>query len=284
MRDATKNWIVRQLTLGEFSSRRAVVSRAVWMAAKIAMLAYGMNICAHLGLVSLGLLPYDLWPALVIATVLTPPVSFMVAVVAYSVVGFAVYDLAVSRAEFERISRIDMLSGLLNRRAFQRAFNDAGGDASLVLFDIDRFKAINDTFGHSVGDDVIAAVADVIRAGFTQDEVCARIGGEEFAVLWSSARVESIAERVEQVRERVAALEIPCGAKRVSVTISGGIADLPHGRSFNEIFSEADRALYVAKASGRDRIVRHRDIDSLANGEIVMPKALVLSAGARLAG
>lgn len=284
MENATKNWIVGQLTLGEFSSRGAVVSRAVWMALKIAVLAYVLNVCAHFGLVAFGLLPYDLAPALVIATVLTPPVSFVVAVIAYAVVGFAIYDLGISRAEFERISRIDMLSGLLNRRAFQRAFDDGKGDVSLVLFDIDRFKTINDTFGHSVGDEVIAAVAEVIREGFGDSEVCARIGGEEFAVLWPASGVETITERAEHVRRRVAALDIPCNGRRVKVTISGGVADLPKGRSFNEIFSEADRALYVAKAGGRDRIVSHRDIDSLSTGMIKLPTALAGAEPSRRVG
>lgn len=284
MGNATRNWIVRQLTLGEFASRRAVIWRAVWMAAKIAMLAYGLNISAHLTLVAFDLLPYDLFPALVIATVLTPPVSFVVAVVAYAVVGFAIYDLGVSRSELERISRIDMLSGLLNRRAFQKAFDDSHGDASLVLFDIDRFKAVNDTFGHSAGDDVIGAVAEVIRDTFADGEVCARIGGEEFAVLWSRDDAATIAERADLVRQRVAALEVAAGERSVRITISGGIADLAGARGFNEIFSEADRALYVAKASGRNRIVRHRDIDSLSTGAIVISPVLQVARSGRLAG
>jgi len=284
MENATSNWIVRQLTLGEFSSRRAVVWRSVWMAAKIAMLAYGLNICAHLLLVSLDLLPYDLFPALVIATVLTPPVSFVVAVFAYMVVGFAVYDLRVSRAELERISRIDMLSGLLNRRAFQKAFDDGRGEASLILFDIDRFKAVNDSFGHSIGDNVIAAVADVIRNTFDEDEICARIGGEEFAVLWAGTTVDAMAERAELARRRVEALELFAGDRSVRVTISGGMADLADGRDFNEIFSEADRALYVAKASGRNRIVRHWDIESLSSGAIIRGSSLRMGQPERLAG
>lgn len=284
MENATSNWIVRQLTLGEFSSRRAVVWRSVWMAAKIALLAYGLNICAHLLLVSLDLLPYDLFPALVIATVLTPPVSFVVAVFAYMVVGFAVYDLRVSRAELERISRIDMLSGLLNRRAFQKAFDDGRGEASLILFDIDRFKAVNDSFGHSIGDNVIAAVADVIRNTFDEDEICARIGGEEFAVLWAGTTIDAMAERAELARRRVEALELFAGDRSVRVTISGGIADVADGRDFNEIFSEADRALYVAKASGRNRIVRHWDIESLSSGAIIRGSSLRMGQPERLAG
>lgn len=273
MGSATRNWIVGQLSLGEFASRRAVVSRSIWMAAKIAMLAYAMNICAHFALVALDLLPYALFPALVIATVLTPPVSFIVAVIAYSVVGFAIYDLGVSRAEFERISRTDMLSGLINRRAFQSAFEASGGEASLVLFDIDRFKAVNDTFGHSAGDDVIVAVADVMRRSFSRGEICARIGGEEFAVLSDEPPCDLV-QRVEHVRESIMALKVPAGERQVRVTISGGIADVVAGRAFGEIFSEADRALYVAKASGRNRIVRYRDIDSLSPSALSFPQAL----------
>ena len=165
-----------------------------------------------------------------------------------------------------------------------RPLDDSHGDAWLILFDIDRFNAVNDTFGHSAGDDVIVAVAEVIRDTFADGEVCARIGSEEFAVLWSKDEAGTLAERAELVRQRVAALEVVSGERGVRITISGGIADLAGTRGFNEIFSEADQALYVAKAGGRNRIVRHRDIDSLSTGAIVLSPVAELAHSGRLAG
>lgn len=259
---ATRDWIVRQLTLGEFNSRGDVFRRASWMAFKIAVLAYGMNIVAHFGLYGTGLLPYGLFPALVIATVLTPPVSFIVAIVAYSVVGLAVYDLSVSRRELERLSRTDMLSGLLNRRAFHDAFDASTGDLTMALFDIDRFKSVNDTHGHKAGDDVIVAVADMLRQIYGQDHVCARIGGEEFAVLSRQISDGDSLALAESARSAIAAMPIPVASGVVHVTISGGIARSTAGEDFGEMFAAADSALYLAKAGGRNRMIRARDIES----------------------
>lgn len=260
---ATRNWIVRQLTLGEFNSSSDVVRRSCRMALKIAAIAYAMNVLAHFALYGLGLMPYDLMPALVLATALTPPVSFIVAVIAYSVVGFAIHDLAVSRRELERLSRTDMLSGLLNRRAFQDAFDAASGDVTMILFDVDRFKSVNDTYGHKAGDDVIVAVANMLRSIYGDGHVCARIGGEEFAILSPlSADGDSLA-LAEAARLKIAGTPIAVASGSIQVTISGGIARSTVSRGFAEIFAAADSALYLAKAGGRNRIIRASDVESL---------------------
>ncbi|EHS53494.1 diguanylate cyclase [Rhizobium sp. PDO1-076] len=248
-------WIIRQLSLGEFASRKAVFSRSVRMAVKIAAFAYLLNVLSHFGLVAFGLLPYDLGPALVIATVLTPPVSFIVALLAYSVVGFAVYDLGVSRQRFEELSRTDMLSGLMNRRAFLDEFEKSRGPVSLLLFDIDRFKAVNDSLGHKAGDDVIVTVAAVMAAAVKGRGVLSRIGGEEFAVLLAGVTPQDAMLLAEEIRARVADASIGTVGRVFSVTVSGGMTDATADRGFSEIFSDADMALYHAKATGRNRIV-----------------------------
>lgn len=268
---ATRNWIIRQLSLGEFASRRDVVLHAFWMSLKIAALAYGLNLIAHFNLYAFDLLPYDLFPALIIATVLTPPVSFVVAMAAYSVVGFAVYDLAMSSQELSRLSRTDALSGLLNRRAFLDAFETRQGEAVLVLFDIDRFKAVNDTYGHAAGDDAIVAVGKVIETSFGEGAVSARIGGEEFAVLCASDSHESLMHRAELARRAVCACRIVSGDRQFSVTVSAGIANPSGSRGFAEVFTEADRALYRAKADGRDRIVAFRDLEITVANDLPQP-------------
>ncbi len=213
------------------------------MAAKIAVFAYLLNIVGHLILVTFGLLPYPLGPALVVATMLTPPVSFLVAVIAYSVVGLAIYDLGVSRQRFERLSRTDMLSGLLNRRAFLDAFEQARGPVALILFDIDRFKAINDTLGHKAGDDVIVKVAQCLTDAAGDDVVVARIGGEEFASCFpanrprmqsaspmqSVARSRPWASRCSEDRSRSPSLAVSQMVSRNSVSASSSPG--PIGRS-----------------------------------------------------
>lgn len=253
-------WMIRQLTLGEFSSPRAVVTKAAFMAAKIAIFAYLLNIVGHLILVALGLLPYPLGPALVVATMLTPPVSFIVAVIAYSVVGLAIYDLGMSRQRFEMLSRTDMLSGLMNRRAFLDTFEQARGAVALILLDIDRFKSINDTLGHKAGDDVIVRVAQCLTDALGEGATVARIGGEEFAVLLSGPRTGSALDLAEAIRRSVEGMGFEVAGHRISVTVSAGVSEAVAELGFSELFSGADRALYLAKASGRNRIVHAKQV------------------------
>lgn len=269
-------WIMQQLTLGEFSSRGAVLRKAMAMAAKIAVFAYALNILAHFVLFAFDLLPYDLVSALMIATVLTPPVSFIVALIAYSVVGLAIYDLGLSNQRFEKLSRTDMLSGLMNRRAFLEEFEQVRGKTSLVIFDIDRFKAINDGLGHKTGDDVIAKVAGLFDTVAPPFAKVSRIGGEEFAVLLPglvSSEALGVAEAMRQAVE-VAEFAGPGGA--FQVTVSAGVAEGVTELGFSEIFSQADRALYLAKAAGRNRLVHANSLPEGVVGESVRaPQSLV---------
>ena len=264
MFDLVHVWVIRQLTLGEFSSRRAVVSKAAFMAAKIAVFAYLLNIVGHLILVALGLPPYPLGAALVVATMLTPPVSFVVAMIAYSVVGLAVYDLGMSRQRFEMLSRTDMLSGLMNRRAFLDTFERTRGDVALILLDIDRFKSINDTLGHKAGDDVIVRVAQCLTDLLGEGATVARIGGEEFAVLLVGPRNDEALKVAQSICHSVEAMGFEVAGLPVSVTISGGVSAGVSELGFSELFSAADRALYLAKASGRNRIVHARELAETA--------------------
>ena len=249
-----RNWILKQLMMGEFSSYRDVGRKSVWVAIKISVLALGLNLAAHLLLYSLGLLTYGLGAALVLAVVLTPPITFILSVGSYLVVGFAIHDLGVSRAEFERLSRTDMLSGLANRRAFHEAFDQCAGDRMLAVFDIDRFKTINDTHGHTTGDVTIAGVAAVLAEAFPPPCLCARISGEEIAVFTADSTPDQFVAGANRARVKVSELRI--GPIGFGITVSGGIARAAAGWSFGETFSVADKALYAAKAAGRNRIVR----------------------------
>ncbi|MEQ8480322.1 MAG: GGDEF domain-containing protein [Hoeflea sp.] len=253
-----RNWIVKQLELGEFQSYGDVCRKSVPVGLKVSLLAYGINLACHLLMHQFGLLPYDLKAALVVATLLTPPITFVLAVFFYVIFGCAIHDIGVSRARLEELSQTDTLTGIANRRAFQTAFEAAEGDRIMAMFDIDRFKVINDTHGHSSGDQAIIRVATVLKSVFAENCVCARIGGEEFGVLCPDMPFGEFAACCELARRRIAGERIAAESETFSVTVSGGVADSLPGEGFSQVFSRADKALYEAKAGGRDRIVLSR--------------------------
>ena len=153
----------------------------------------------------------------------------------------------------------DPLTGLFNRRGFERLVNAAdesrsGDDDCIAIFDIDHFKRVNDSFGHEVGDAVLGTFARVIRDVMRGEDVIARTGGEEFAVLLRDTSVDEALAICDRLRLRMAAMETLCGGARVRVTVSGGVTRLgAHG--LRRALKEADEALYRAKREGRDRML-----------------------------
>ncbi len=156
----------------------------------------------------------------------------------------------------------DSLTGLFNHRHFfemaQSEVNRAlqeGISLSALMFDIDFFKQVNDTFGHSVGDQVITAIANICRQIFRKADVVGRYGGEEFAVVLPEANVTTAKEVAERIRSAVEDLSFATPAGRFSITISLGIACLNDKcRNLNDLICRADDALYEAKETGRNRI------------------------------
>jgi diguanylate cyclase (GGDEF)-like protein len=160
----------------------------------------------------------------------------------------------------ENRAATDALSGLPNARAcrdnLKRLVAHAGrtvSPLSAVLFDLDRFKQVNDRFGHGAGDDVLAAVGEVLRANFRVSDFGGRYGGEEFLMLLPDTDHEGALEVAEKLREGIEALEFqPIDLK---VTASFGIATYPlDALDADSLLRQADRALYAAKANGRNRV------------------------------
>jgi diguanylate cyclase (GGDEF)-like protein len=161
-------------------------------------------------------------------------------------------DRARTEADFlERLSETDPLTGLLNRRAIEREFEQlrAKGFASLAVIDLDHFKAINDANGHSVGDAVLKAVADVLRQ-MNPDVRAYRLGGEEFVLLLRGEDAISQAERRRQAIPASVAHTVP--GLGGPVTASMGVTDFARDESFAKAYERADKLLYEAKNMGRN--------------------------------
>lgn len=163
-------------------------------------------------------------------------------------------------AELLREALVDPLTGLGNRRAFEEHLERewararrGGHGLGLLVCDVDRFKAVNDRHGHPAGDRALRAVAAAIAGAVRGGDEAFRCGGEEFAVVVPEATRETSLAVANRVRDRVAALRLDTGP--VTVSIGVGVASGPSERAGEELFGRVDRALYAAKATGRDRVV-----------------------------
>lgn len=167
------------------------------------------------------------------------------------------------RAELAEQAFRDVLTGLHNRRYLIEALDTELAQAtiehlpfSVLLLDLDHFKWINDTHGHAVGDDLLIAIANALAGAVRSCDTVARYGGEEFVVLLPATPAEAARERAEVIRVRCAAACVPSGSGWAATTISAGIATFPmYGRNAKQLLAAADKALYRAKASGRDRVL-----------------------------
>lgn len=170
--------------------------------------------------------------------------------------------------EYKRIANTDSLTRLSNRRAFDDKLasmydnNMALQFSGLVLLDVDNFKRINDTFGHPVGDKILASVASVIRANVRKDGFVARSGGEEFAVVLESSsqeEIQVICERIRLSLERTPFRNSKSGVDYGQVTISIGYCMASQAQNPGELYVGADTALYNAKENGRNRTVLYEE-------------------------
>lgn len=157
----------------------------------------------------------------------------------------------------------DALTGLLNRRAMTELLQQehpqvqrTAGVMSLALLDIDWFKKVNDTHGHGVGDAVLQRFAEVARQGLRRGDALARWGGEEFLLMMPGTPPNDAMRALDRLRQRVAAADFGTFAPGLAVTFSGGLAACGAGEPVEHAIERADRALYRAKHSGRDRIER----------------------------
>lgn len=170
-----------------------------------------------------------------------------------------------AQVKFRRLAETDALTGVSNRMDFNRRSEEAlvfcrreGEEVALAMFDLDEFKAINDRFGHPVGDWVLREVAEVCTAVCRKNDRFGRLGGEEFAFLLVGCDLPSAVALAQACRKRIAAIDTSPTGHRFTITASFGVAGTRAcGYDFLTLLSRADDALYQAKHAGRDRVCTH---------------------------
>lgn len=178
-----------------------------------------------------------------------------------------------TETELETVS-IDPLSGLPTRVKFendamvllQRA-RERGEPVSLIMADIDHFKRINDTHGHAAGDKVIAAFGQLIAGALRPNDLCGRIGGEEFCVLAYRCDGDNARSLANRLRAATAGLTVPWSTQELRISASFGVTEWDTHEPYAEAFSRADAALYAAKRAGRDGVVLHGDKEVSSNAD-----------------
>ena len=171
------------------------------------------------------------------------------------------------RAELEEsfdLSTKDGLTGVFNRRYFDihvRQMVDKSKETKkpvcIMMFDVDHFKQVNDTYGHLAGDAVLKTLASVLKSSFRVTDLIARYGGEEFIVLLNNIDLQNSLQVAEKTRSLIETTEfaIPAQVGSIHKTISIGVAEYHQGDTVEEFISKADKALYEAKETGRNKVV-----------------------------
>jgi diguanylate cyclase (GGDEF)-like protein len=174
--------------------------------------------------------------------------------------------LIVDRTQrLRQLSTVDRLTGLLNRGYFDERIEEEASRArrygrplTVALIDLDKFKQFNDTYGHAAGDDALRTLANVLKLSVRRSDIVARYGGEEFVVMFPETPVHEAMEKLETIRERIAALRIVVARRTIpaQITMSAGVSTWPEdGNAVDEVLFTADERLFAAKRSGRNRIV-----------------------------
>ncbi|MEO5335496.1 MAG: diguanylate cyclase [Magnetospirillum sp. WYHS-4] len=176
--------------------------------------------------------------------------------------GLALHN-SMAHDRLQRLAAIDPMTGLYNRRfgqtrlreEFTRAMRQ-GGDLGLLIFDIDHFKKVNDTYGHLVGDRVLVRVTEAARRAFREGDILVRYGGEEFYAIMPGASLKDVREIGERLRHIVQDTIVKDGDQELKVTISVGVTAFPPLQAEDEeaLVRRADEALYQAKRNGRNQV------------------------------
>jgi diguanylate cyclase (GGDEF)-like protein len=172
-------------------------------------------------------------------------------------------SLKESNQRLTELSRTDPLTGLANRRCLMETLEReiergrrTGSSVAMIMADLDHFKRINDTYGHQPGDEVLKAVADLLKNHLRPYDLAARFGGEEFVLVLPNSSLVQAVQVAERIRVATGQLTFAAPMEKLRVTASLGVAAYPRGRirSVDDLIREADFALYKAKGEGRNLV------------------------------
>jgi len=188
--------------------------------------------------------------------------------------------------EQHTLSLMDPLTSVFNRMGYNEGIGREfarwkryGGELSLLIFDLDFFKSINDSYGHAAGDKVLASVAALLRKQIRQCDVLCRLGGEEFAIILPETNVYGAAAIGDKLRASIASSQFRFKDQPVPVTVSIGAAEFRGADTQEDVFERADRALYLAKKGGRNRCCTELELDDTASATVT-----VIEPGGAVAG
>jgi diguanylate cyclase len=195
-----------------------------------------------------------------------------ICLIIYDVTEVAVNRLQIqeANAELQRLSRTDGLTGLLNRKTWETELNREfklysrhGQDSSMIMFDIDHFKKINDGFGHPAGDEVIRQTANIAANCVRDIDIAGRYGGEEFSIILTNTNADQALVVAERIRKQVESTPAYYEGQKIEYTISLGISNVyPTFTDPTQWIESADKGLYQAKRAGRNNSVIHTPIHS----------------------
>lgn len=177
--------------------------------------------------------------------------------------------------EYKRLAETDPMTQLSNRRAFDRTLTDIYESkreiafSAMILVDIDRFKSVNDRYGHPVGDRIIQIVANIIRASLKEGAFAARTGGEEFAIILHGCGEEATARLADEIRQAIMDapfVNVANGINYGPISVSAGVCMASQAQSADDLYAKTDRALYASKAAGRNTVTRY---SSISDGNFV---------------
>jgi diguanylate cyclase len=173
--------------------------------------------------------------------------------------------LTAELADQTRLANIDELTQLYNRRWLSQRFTTALAELapndylSVALFDLDRFKNINDTWGHAIGDRVLILCAKILKSFAGDNYSACRFGGEEFLLLCPGADLTAVLKLADKIRKKIQETQITIRGENVPVTISCGVSVYRPGDEASDLLGRADRALYEAKNAGRNRVLASKE-------------------------
>ncbi len=179
-------------------------------------------------------------------------------------------ELAITKVELEKYSKklkvqatTDPLTGLANRRKITELLeeglneiaNNSKDNINIIMLDIDFFKKVNDTHGHPMGDEVIKVISNHMQDAIGKEGIVGRFGGEEFLTIFYNEDIKYVYKLADEIREEIKQKRIGFEEKKISVTVSMGIASSSESLNIGEILDIADKRLYEAKESGRNKVI-----------------------------